>query len=81
MYFKYAIVKKTSRKKAFRKKTASKIAKKKKYVNKAKKRTSKPKSKKNDGYVIQDSNLNQLYYIGGYGLIFGVFAVAIYFSQ
>ena len=81
MYIKYAIVKKASKKKAVKKKTASRITKKKKSVIKKTKRASKPRHKKNDGSVIQDANLNQLYYIGGYAVIFGVFAVAIYFSQ
>ena len=65
MYIKYAITKKASKKKAIKKK----------------KRVSKPKPKKNYVNVIGDANLNQLYYIGGYAVIFGVFAVAIYFSQ
>ncbi len=81
MYTKYAIVKKASKKKAVKKKIASRITKKKKSIIKKKKRVSKPKPKKNYGSVIQDANLNQLYYIGGYVVIFGVFAVAIYFSQ
>jgi hypothetical protein len=81
MHTKYAIVKKASKKKAVKKKMASKITKKKKSVIKKKKRVSKPKPKKNYGSVIQDANLNHLYYIGGYAVIFGVFAVAIYFSQ
>ena len=55
--------------------------KKKKSVIKKKKRVSKPKPKKIYGNVIQDASLNQFYYFGGYALIFGVFAVAIYFSQ
>ena len=81
MYIKYATTKKSSKKKVVKKRTASKITKKKKPVTKKKKRTSKPKAKKNYGNVIQDASLNQFYYIGGYALIFGVFAVAIYFSQ
>ena len=81
MYIKYAIAKKPSKKKVFKKKRVSKNTKKKKSVIKKKKRVSKPKPKKNYGSVIQDANLNQLYYIGGYTVIFGVFAVAIYFSQ
>ena len=81
MYTKYAIVKKASKKKAVKKKMASRITKKKKSVIKKKKRVSKPKPKNIYGNVIQDANLNQLYYIGGYAVIFGVFAVAIYFSQ
>ena len=81
MYIKYAIAKKASKKKAVKKKMVSRITKKKKSVIKKKKRVSKPKPKKNYGSVIQDANLNQLYYIGGYAVIFGVFAVAIYFSQ
>ena len=78
---KYAIAKKASKKKRVKTKMASRITKKKKSVIKKKKRVSKPRPKKNYGSVIQDSNLNQLYYIGGYAVIFGVFAVAIYFSQ
>ena len=81
MYIKYVNTKKSSKKKVVKKRTASKITKKKKSVIKKKKRASKPKPKKNYGSVIQDANLNQLYYIGGYTVIFGVFAVAIYFSQ
>ena len=81
MFIKYAIAKKSSKKKAVNKKTSSRIIKKKKSVTKRKKSSSKPKPKKNYGNVIQDTSLNQLYYIGGYALIFGVFAVAIYFSQ
>ena len=81
MYIKYAIVKKASKKKAVKEKMASRITKKKKSVIKKKKRVSKPKPKKNYGSVIQGANLNQLNYIGGYAVIFGVFAVAIYFSQ
>ena len=81
MYIKYATTKKASKKKAIKKKTASRITKKKKSVIKKKKRASKPKPKKNYGTVIQDASLNQFYYIGGYAVIFGVFAVAIYFSQ
>ena len=78
---KYAIAKKASKKKAVKTKMASRIKKKTKSVIKKKKRVSKPKPKKNYVNVIQDVNLNQLYYIGGYAVIFGVFAVAIYFSQ
>ena len=81
MFIKYANAKKSSKKKAVNKKTSSRIIKKKKSVIKKKKRVSKPKPKKNYGSVIQDANLNHLYYIGGYAVIFGVFAVAIYFSQ
>ena len=81
MHTKYAIVKKASKKKAVKKKIASRITKKKKSIIKKKKRVSKPKPKKNYGSVIQDANLNQLYYIGGYTLIFGVFVIAIYYSQ
>ena len=81
MYIKYAIAKKASKKKAIKKKTASRIIKKKKSVIKKKKRTSKPRPKKNYGNVILDGNLNQFYYFGGYALIFGVFAIAIYYSQ
>ena len=81
MFIKYAIAKKSSKKKAVNKKTSSRIIKKKKSVTKRKKSSSKPKAKKNYGNVIQDASLNQFYYIGGYALIFGVFAVAIYFSQ
>ena len=81
MYIKYATTKKASKKKAIKKKMASRITKKKKPVIKKKKRASKPRLKKNYSNVIQDASLNQFYYIGGYALIFGVFAVAIYFSQ
>ena len=81
MYIKYAIAKKASKKKAIKKKTVSRTTKKKKPVTKKKKRISKPKPKKNYGNVIQDANFNQLYYIGGYAVIFGVFVLAIYFSQ
>ena len=81
MYIKYAITKKAAKKKAVKKKTGSNLSKKKKSIIKKKKRVSKPKPKKNYGKVIQDASLNQFYYIGGYALIFGVFAVAIYFSQ
>ena len=81
MYIKYVIAKKASKKKAVKKKTSSRITKKKKSVIKKKKRVSKPKPKKIYGNVIQDASLNQFYYIGGYALIFGVFTVAIYFSQ
>ena len=81
MYIKYATTKKSSKKKAIKKKTASRIAKKKKSVIKKKKRASKPKPKKNYGNVIQDASLNQHYYVGGYVLIFGMFALAIYYSQ
>ena len=81
MYIKYAIAKKASKKKAVKKKTASRITRKKKSVIKKTKRASKPRPKKNYGNVIQDASFNQFYYIGGYALIFGVFAVAIYFSQ
>ena len=81
MFIKYANAKKSSKKKAVNKKTSSRIIKKKKSVTKRKKSSSKPKAKKNYGNVIQDASLNQFYYIGGYALIFGVFAVAIYFSQ
>ena len=81
MFIKYANAKKSSKKKAVNKKTYSRIIKKKKSVTKRKKSSSKPKAKKNYGNVIQDASLNQFYYIGGYALIFGVFAVAIYFSQ
>ena len=81
MYIKYATAKKATKKKAVNKKTSSRIIKKKKSVTKRKKSSSKPKAKKNYGNVIQDASLNQFYYIGGYALIFGVFAVAIYFSQ
>ena len=81
MYIKYAIAKKSSKKKAIKKKTVSRTTKKNKSVIKKTKRASKPRPKKNDGSVIQDANLNQLYYIGGYAIIFGVFAVAIYLSQ
>ena len=81
MYIKYAIAKKASKKKAAKKKTASRITKKKKSVINKKKRASKPRPKKNYSTVIQDTNFNQVYYIGGYALIFGVFAVAIYLSQ
>ena len=81
MHIKYAITKKASKKKAVKKKTASRITKKKESESKKKKRVSKPKPKKNYGNVIQEASLNQFYYIGGYALIFGVFAVAIYFSQ
>jgi len=81
MYIKYAIAKKASKKKAVKKKMVSRIIKKKKSAIKKKKSISKPKPKKNYGSVIQDANFNQLYYIGGYAVIFGVFAVAIYFSQ
>ena len=81
MYIKYAIAKKASKKKAAKKKTASRITKKKKSVIKKKKKDSKPRPKKNYGNVIQDASLNQFYYIGGYILIFGVFALAIYYSQ
>ena len=48
---------------------------------KKKKRTSKPKPKKNNSNVLRDANLNQHYYVGGYILIFGMFALAIYYSQ
>ena len=81
MFIKYANAKKSTKKKAVNKKTSSRIIKKKKSVTKRKKSSSKPKAKKNYGNVIQDASLNQFYYIGGYALIFGVFAVAIYFSQ
>ena len=81
MYIKYAIAKKVSKKKAVKKKMTSKITKKKKSVIKKKKRAVKPRPKKNYDNVFQDASLNQFYYIGGYALIFGVFAVAIYFSQ
>ena len=81
MFIKYANAKKSSKKKAVNKKTSSRIIKKKKSVTKRKKSSFKPKAKKNYGNVIQDASLNQFYYIGGYALIFGVFAVAIYFSQ
>ena len=81
MYIKYAIAKKASKKKAIKKKTVSRTTKKKKPVTKKKKRISKPKPKKNNSNVIQDANLNQPYYVGGYILIFGVFAIAIYYSQ
>ena len=81
MYIKYAIAKKASKKKAVKKKTASRITKKKKSVIKKKKRVSKPKPKKNNSNVLRDANLNQPYYVGGYILIFGVFALAIYYSQ
>ena len=81
MYIKYATTKKSSKKKVVKKRTASKITKKKKSVIKKKKRASKPRPKKNYGNVIQDASLNQFYYIGGYILIFGVFALAIYYSQ
>ena len=81
MYTKYAITKKASKKKAIKKKTASRIAKKKKSVIKKNKRVSKPKPKKNNSNVIQDASLNQHYYVGGYILIFGLFALAIYYSQ
>ena len=64
-----------------RKRTASKTTKKKKPVTKKKKRTSKPNPKKNNSNVIQDASLNQHYYVGGYILIFGLFALAIYYSQ
>jgi len=80
MYIKYAIAKKASKKKAIKKKTVSRTTKKKKPVTK-KKRISKPKPKKNNSNVIQDASLNQHYYVGGYILIFGVFALAIYYSQ
>ena len=81
MYIKYAIAKKASKKKGVKTKMASRITKKKKSEIKKKKHVSKPKPKNNYGNVIQDANLNQLYYIGGYAVIFGVFVVAIYFSQ
>ena len=81
MYIKYAIVKKASKKKTIKNKMASRITKKKKSVIKKKKRVSKPKPKNIYGNVTQDASLIQFYYIGGYALIFGVFAVAIYFSQ
>ena len=81
MYIKYATTKKSSKKKVVKKSTVSKITKNKKPVTKKNKRTSKPKPKKNNSNIIQDANLNQLYYVGGYILIFGVFALAIYYSQ
>ena len=81
MYIKYANAKKALKKKAVKKKTVSRITKKQKSLIKKKKRASKPRLKKNYSNVIQDASLNQFYYIGGYALIFGVFAVAIYFSQ
>ena len=81
MYIKYATTKKSSKKKVVKKRTASKITKKKKPVTKKKKRTSKPKPKKYNSNVIRDASLNQHYYVGGYILIFGVFALAIYYSQ
>ena len=81
MYIKYATTKKSSKKKVVKKRTASKITKKKKPVTKKKKRTSKPKPKKNYSNVIQNTSLNQHYYVGGYILIFGMFALAIYYSQ
>ena len=81
MYIKYATTKKSSKKKVVKKRTASKITKKKKSLIKKKKRASKPRPKKNYGNLIQDASLNQFYYIGGYILIFGVFALAIYYSQ
>ena len=81
MYIKYAIAKKASKKKAIKKKTVSRTTMKKKPVTKKKKRISKPKPKKNNSNVIQDASLNQHYYVGGYILIFGVFALAIYYSQ
>ena len=81
MYIKYAIAKKASKKKAVKKKTASRITKKKKSVIKKTKRASKPRPKKNYVNVIQDASLNQHYYVGGYVLIFGMFALAIYYSQ
>jgi hypothetical protein len=81
MYIKYANTKKSSKKKAIKSKMASKITKKKKPVTKKKKRTSKAKPKKNNSNVIRDASLNQHYYVGGYILIFGVFALAIYYSQ
>ena len=80
MYIKYAIAKKASKKKAIKKKTVSRTTKKKKPVTK-KKRISKPKPKKNNSNVIRDASLNQPYYVGGYILIFGIFALAIYYSQ
>ena len=81
MYIKYAIAKKASKKKAIKKKTVSRITKKRKPVRKNKERISKSKPKKNNSNVIQDASLNQHYYVGGYILIFGVFALAIYYSQ
>ena len=81
MYIKYATTKKSSKKKVVKKRTASKITKKKKPVTKKKERTSKAKPKKNYSNVIRDASLNQHYYVGGYILIFGVFALAIYYSQ
>ena len=81
MYIKYAIAKKASKKKAIKKKTVSRTTKKKKPVTKKKKRISKPKPKKNNSNVIRDASLNQNYYVGGYILIFGMFALAIYYSQ
>ena len=81
MYIKYAIAKKASKKKGVKTKMASRITKKKKSEIKKKKHVSKPKPKKNYSNVIQDSSINHFYYIGGYALIFGVFAVAMYFSQ
>ena len=81
MYIKYASTKKSSKKKVVKKRTASKITKKKKSVIKKKKRASKPKPIKNNSNVIRDASLNQHYYVGGYILIFGVFALAIYYSQ
>ena len=81
MHIKYANAKKALKKKAVKKKTVSRITKKKKSLIKKKKRASKPRLNKNYSNVIQDASLNQFYYIGGYALIFGVFAVAIYFSQ
>jgi len=81
MYIKYASTKKSSKKKVVKKRTASKITKKKKPVTKKKKRTSKPKLIKNNSNVTWDASLNQHYYVGGYILIFGVFALAIYYSQ
>ena len=81
MHIKYAIAKKASKKKAVKKKIGAKIVKKKRSVIKKKKRILKPKLKKHYSNVIQDASLNQLYYIGGYVLIFGVFVLAIYYSQ
>ena len=81
MYIKYATTKKSSKKKVVKKKTALRITKKKKSVIKKRKRATKPRPKKNYGNVIQDASLNQHYFVGGYILIFGLFALAIYYSQ
>ena len=83
MKYLYAQTKKSSQKKKIaRKKTPTKktqIKNTKKSIKKKIKKSTSSKKRKNK--INEILNLNSFYYAGGYIMIFGLFAVAIYLSQ